>query len=301
LAENVGHVIFDRFIVAENYHGGIEMYLANFTKEAPTILNTTIIGMSTTNAHSDTTNYTKGMAGAITGRSGSFNLSNVRFYSYPAGSYVLKTCRHCDDPLKYTNLGTDVYLKQLTFTNISGRYLQMIGTKRDVIFDTDGSMSSAFDGLSRPTGGTIIHGYNHIKAFHQSTCPSATDAASWDNSIMCGATETVRRVVFTNIINKGTFNAQYMKVTELASINDTTSENIASSLYTQVRSLLDGTTMEPKKEKTNAWSLPYLTGNTYNVWWGSGLDFSHIAIFTTPLYNAQDSGIIFKFNYTANR
>ena len=153
------------------------------------------------------------MTGAITGRSGSYNLSNVRFHNYPAGSVVLKTCRFCDSPTKYTNLGTDVYLKAVTFNQVSGKYLKMLGTKRDVIFDTDGSMSLAFDGTTRSSGGTIVYGYNHIKSFHQNTCPSATVSSDWDGTIMCDSTLTVRRVVFTNIINKGTFNGQSMKVT----------------------------------------------------------------------------------------
>ena len=62
--------------------------------------------MSNTNAHQNIANYTSGMAGAITGKTGVFNLSNIRFYNYPQGSIILKTCRFCDDPLKYTNLGT---------------------------------------------------------------------------------------------------------------------------------------------------------------------------------------------------
>ena len=233
LAEDLGHVVFDRFVVAENYHGGIEMYLANFTREAPTIVNSAIIGMSKTNAHSDPSNYTKGMAAAITGRSGSYNISNLRVHSFPAGSVALKTCRFCDDPLKYTNLGTEVYVKSVTFSNFSGKYLTMLGMKKDVIFDTDGSLSQPFDSTSRVSG-TIIHGFNHIKNFHQSTCPEATDPTLWDSAVMCGPTEIVRRVVFTNIINKGLFHTQNMKVTKLNHISETVSPTIAAALYTSV-------------------------------------------------------------------
>jgi len=32
LAEQTGNVIFDNFVIAENYHSGAEFYLANFTK-----------------------------------------------------------------------------------------------------------------------------------------------------------------------------------------------------------------------------------------------------------------------------
>jgi hypothetical protein len=55
------------------------------------------------------------------------------------------------------------------------------------------------------------------------------------------------------------------------------------------------------KEQPNAWSLPYVAGQIYQVWWGSGIDFSHIALSTTTLYTPTDAGVIFKFGYVANR
>ena len=143
--------------------------------------------MSTTNAHNDTTNYTSGMAAAITGRSGSWNFSNIRFYNYPEGSVMFKTCRFCDDPLEYTNLGTQVNVDKLTFTNVSAKMLFMIGLKRDVIYDLDGSFSNKFDAQNRSSG-TIIHGWDHIATFHQDTCPPATNSTDWDNAIMCDHT-----------------------------------------------------------------------------------------------------------------
>ena len=53
------------------------------------------------------------MAGAITGKTGRYSLSDVRFYNYPSGSVLMKTCRFCDDPLKYTNLGMYLIIKVL--------------------------------------------------------------------------------------------------------------------------------------------------------------------------------------------
>jgi hypothetical protein len=46
------------------------------------------------------------MSGAITGKTGVYNISDVRFYNYPTGSVLFRTCRFGDDKLKYTNLGT---------------------------------------------------------------------------------------------------------------------------------------------------------------------------------------------------
>lgn len=58
---------------------------------------------------------------------------------------------------------------------------------------------------------------------------------------------------------------------------------------------------EPKKEKPFTWALPYITGKTYQVWWASGIDFTHMSLFTSSNWNTADQGIIFKFNYTEYR
>lgn len=39
----------------------------------------------------------------------------------------------------------------------------------------------------------------------------------------------------------------------------------------------------------------------YDVWWGSRIDFKHLAMVTTHLYKATDPAIIFKFKYIDNR
>jgi hypothetical protein len=98
LAEQTGHVIINNFTIAENYRSGVEFYLANFTREMPSVSNSVIIGQSQTNMASNPINYTLGMAGAITPRSGQVNITSTRFYNYPAGSVILKTCSNCDNP-----------------------------------------------------------------------------------------------------------------------------------------------------------------------------------------------------------
>jgi len=152
------------------------------------------------------------MSAVITGKTGTYSLNNINFYNYPAGSLLFQTCRFCDDPLKYTNLGTEVTVQKLTFTNVSGMMLNMIGLKRDVIYDLDGSFSASFDGVSR-TSGSIVHGFPHIAAFNQAECPLATTEANWDGAVMCGPAITIRRVWFTNLDDQQLFNAQNMKTT----------------------------------------------------------------------------------------
>jgi hypothetical protein len=46
------------------------------------------------------------------------------------------------------------------------------------------------------------------------------------------------------------------------------------------------------------YSLPYATNRTYNIWWKTGIDFTHLDMFSSPLFTQFDDGIIFKFKYT---
>lgn len=256
--------------------------------------------MSNTNAHSNQTNYTSGMSGVITGKTGIYNLSDIRFFNYPAGSLMFQVCRFCDDPLKFTNLGTEVLMEKLTFTNVLGKMLFFIGIlKRDVIYDLDGSLSQKFDGTTRSSG-TIVQGFPHIKAYNPSTCPPPSAVGNWDGAVMCGPTVTIRRVMFGNLRNQQLFNNQYIKIAELANINDVTPVNATADLVTSEPDTITPL-KEAKEEQKQVWGLPFITGKVYNIWWGTGIDFEHLSVFTSPRFDPADDGIVFKFNYTENR
>lgn len=128
-------------------------------------------------------------------------------------------------------------MKQWTLTSVSGQMLFMIGMKRDIIYDLDGSLSLAFDGNVR-TSATILHKYPHISTYHQSNCLQPSTAANWDNAIICDKNITIRRVMFTNLLNLALFKNQQMKVMEIASINQTLNPNMSTTLYSAVESHL---------------------------------------------------------------
>ena len=75
-------MVFEDFRIAEHYQLGVSFFKANFTREPPQVTNSTIIGISSTNAEMDLSKY-GGIGGIRTGQSGSYNLSNIRFYNYP--------------------------------------------------------------------------------------------------------------------------------------------------------------------------------------------------------------------------
>jgi G8 domain len=53
--------------------------------------------------------------------------------------------------------------------------------------------------------------------------------------------------------------------------------------------------------KKKSYSLPYIAGKIYNIWWLTGLDFDHLTLTSSLTLAPIDPAIIFKFNYTDNR
>lgn len=51
-------------------------------------------------------------------------------------------------------------------------------------------------------------------------------------------------------------------------------------------------------ENKFSFALPYVTNRTYNIWWKSGIDFTHLSMQNSQLFTPTDSGILFKFKYT---
>ena len=172
--------------------------------------------------------------------------------------------------------------------------------KRDVIYDTDGSLSQIYDGKNR-TSAAIVQGYNHIAKYATTICPPPSNLQNRDGSLMCDSSVSVRRVAFTNPVNARLFKNMGMKVAPLSNITQTIDPNISSTFYTTAYTHLDWLLMDPKKVRPSTWCLPFLTGQTYNIWWDLGIDFSQMAIFTTPYFPSDDKGIIFKFNYSQSR
>jgi len=169
------------------------------------------------------------MSAVITGRTGIFNFSSIRIYNYPNGSILIQTGRLCDNAIFYTNLGTDIFLNKWTLSQVNGSYLYMIGLKRDVIYDTDGSLSMAFDNTTRSSA-TIVQGYSHISQFNQ--CPAPTAPTSWDNAVMCNSNFTLRRVIFTNLYELKLFHDQGIKVMPLTNITQIVDPSTSAALYT---------------------------------------------------------------------
>lgn len=254
--------------------------------------NSIFVGKSQLAINSNLKTYTS-MAGVITPRTGQSNLTNVRFYNFPSGTTSVITCAKCNNPRFATNVGTEIFFKQVSFTSINGLSLNMHGDRRDIIYDLDGSLSTYFFNTTQPNG-TLVNKFNHI-TFDSDRCRIST-WTSWASLAFCGSDAVIRRIMLTNAIGANSFYEFFwagMYVMPISNILNTTPLNLSITTYV-------GRTF-PVIEKQNSWSLPFITGMTYQIWWTDNLDFNHLSLTTTPLYSEKEPGVIFKFPYTINR
>lgn len=85
----------------------------------------------------------------------------------------------------------------------------MIGMKRDVIYDLDGSLIKLFNGMTQ-TSSTIMFGYTHIT--DETHCVASSNPTKWDNAVACDSTLVIRKIVITNLADTNDFSKQPIKV-----------------------------------------------------------------------------------------
>lgn len=195
---------------------GIEFYRTVEALNRVKLDGAVIVGVTQSNAPL----VTSASSGIITPRQGQIQLNNVRFNNYPAGTYSLETCSKCNNLLLFTNTGQEIFISNVTFTNVSGNYLKMLGLKREIIYDSDGTFSNSFDANTR-TSATVVNNFKHIAA--ESNCLPTTNSSKWDTTLACDQTLKLARVRFTGLVPSSIFINIGIKVQLLSSINDTVS------------------------------------------------------------------------------
>lgn len=58
--------------------------------------------------------------------------------------------------------------------------------------------------------------------------------------------------------------------------------------------------IKKSNDKKNSWAMPFATGFYYNVHWKWGIDFTHMALAPSRLWDAND-GVVLRFNYSDHR
>ncbi len=75
---------------------------------------------------------------------------------------VWQACSKCDNLLLYTNFGATYFASKISYNNIQGAIYNMLGLKREVFYDLDGTLTNnVFDSSSR-TSAALTYGWPHL-------------------------------------------------------------------------------------------------------------------------------------------
>lgn len=117
----------------------------------------------------------------------------------------------------------------------------------------------------------------------------------WDNSTFCDETIVLRGILFTNAIPKIDFNAIDIKAILLddpfEDISLRPGEDFSDEYMIIIKKSLD---------IKNSWAMPFVTNQIYNIHWKWGIDFTHLAIAPSRLWDVDD-GVVLRFNYSDAR
>lgn len=302
LAERNGNVIFDNFTISDNRCGGMEFWKCDLTKDYCIVRNSAIIGLSASNEDQDSTNQFKcdtfrgRFKGILTPRSDGLLVENLNFYNITGSMNMITTCAECNNPCVFINSARESVWKN---TNVdpsctTTNKFFMLGHKKEMIYDLDSSLhnTGGFSSTNNTGLTTITNGWPHIT--QHSAC-SLTSSSAWNNAAACDSSAIVRRAQFAAMQKATEFDKVDMKIYQVSTPTENVATDLNASEYTSIVSYLG--TLEPS-DRGKSWSVPYVTGSMYNIWWLTGLDFTHMELVGSKYMTDGEPGIIMRINYT---
>lgn len=286
------------FKTADSRKGGFQFHKTNYTKEFVVAENSIIVGYSNGNAPSDIDQLYNNARGLIASRTDGLKVSGITFFNFGATMTPLQSCSECWNNKVWVTGGKSTHFENIKYENILGEYIFWEQHRREIFIDLDGTLTEPIRsdlGIASQSSATIspyrpsLMVPNHCYA----TADLTTD--KWDDSVYCDQTVTMRGILFTNAIPKIDFNAIDMKAKLLAdpyeNVTDVVEDEFSVEHMVIIKKSLD---------IKNSWAMPFATGNYYNAHWKWGLDFMHMAVAPSRLWE-DDEGIVLRFNYTDYR
>jgi hypothetical protein len=208
LAEQTGNLIFENITSAENLRAGVEFYVSEYTRNPLELRNSVVVGQTSSNSQGVSSR------GVITPRTGNIRIDNVRFHDFPSGTHSLETCSKCDDPMVFSNTVQEIYISNITYTNVQGYKLFMSGVKREILYDLDGSFTGTdFDGTPRSSA-AVTNNWKHLAS--HSACLPTSNLSQWHNTIACDETVKLAAVTIAHLSPTTTFDKVGMKIQEIS-------------------------------------------------------------------------------------
>jgi hypothetical protein len=142
----------------------------------------------------------KDARGLIASRTDGLLIDSVQFINFGATMTPLQSCSECYDFRLWVTGGKTTHFKNITYQNIQGNYIFWEKWRREIFIDLDGTLLAPVVPTIKPTIPAQSKG--SITPYRASLlipnhCYNIS-GASWDDSIYCDETISLRGLLFTN-------------------------------------------------------------------------------------------------------
>jgi len=232
--------------------------------------------------------------GVVTTRNDGMLIQDVRFYDWPAGTVGFMDCSHCEHDAATDTGARTAYVQGVYWSpTFQGRKIQYNIPQRGIFRDIDGTLTGQIGWA------TYYFPHNDV--------PECTRDETNFNGLICTDQVQVRRIVFYGYspnlfdgVSMYIFNCNNKTQGAILS-NDQCNTTHNTSSYdfgTQASTVF----WRPKQNPAKAWAVAFVTGYTYNPYWGpSGIDWDAMNFQNTPVYNTSDKVITLALNHSEYR
>ena len=295
LGEELGYATIENFRTADSRKGGLQFHKTNFTKELVIAHNALVVGYSQGNAP-DNMDYVYNEArGVIASRTDGLRFSDIRFYNFGPTMTPLQSCSECYIYKLWVTGGKTTEFEQISYNNIQGNYIFWEKWRREIFIDLDGTLTQPFySQLAVGAQSRATISPNRPSLANNEKCHTIMNG-NWNDSVWCDQDVTLRGLLFTNANPKQTFNGLDFKVFLLSDPMQDISAETEDQFSKEIEIII-----KKSKDIPKSWAMPFATNKYYNVHWKWGVDFTHVSLAPSRLWDSND-GIVLRFNYTDDR
>ena len=303
MGEVLGEVTFSNIKTADNLQSGVELSVGGAHGIMKLkVENVLLVGMTENAADngvnkndSVTYNYywDKPTRGIVTTRFDGMLISNVRFHSWPPGTAAFQDCSHCESAPATDSGARTAFIEKVYWSpTFTGRKIQYNIPLRGIFRDLDGTLTG------KVGWATAYFPHNDV--------PECRRDEDNYNGLICDDSVQVRRVVFYNYapdlfdgVPMYIFNCNNKSqgaILDHAQCNTYQNENYDFHASASV------VNWRQKQNPTQSWAVGFVTGYTYNPYWGPyGIDFDQMSFQNTGVYKPTDKTITLALNHSNYR
>ena len=242
-------------------------------------------------------------------------LKDMDIHNFPnANNYLFNMCSGCGSETKRDYGVRRTTFQNFTWTNVKSKMIRYRDARmdKDVIKDNNGSFVKRFgDQFANWTGGWV---FPYFKYLHVPECVkiSVSENKANNDVLVCNDTVQVLRLVHSILDNQSRFNGQKLKILNLHHLTDksyTFHDDMVVVKDDKNKVIRDETEFFSEHIFRNAWlsihfrgwAIPIVTGYTYNVHWGQGVEFKKAKVENNIYWIESTRATFMRFNHTEPR